>query len=689
MPSPDLASGPATLRSGAPENQHPKPLSGESGVTTRAVLFAAATFLILILAINHALFTSPIMEYWDSAVNAIQIERAKHFHEVLGNYSRWGFHHPGPAFFYLYAFGEWLLHDVLHIVPAAMNAHTLVIICLNTAFLFGSIGILAKRCRSRLFVPAAVALSLFFIHVVNRTIPGSAIFSIWPPHVLMFCFLFFVTVCTAVAFGELSKLWLLFLTGLLLIHCHAAQPLFVGTFWILTLLVFWFKHGRATGLGPLIKAHRSQLAISLGLCVLFALPIVADVLLNKPNNIEAILAYSAQHRGIQHSPGIALKYEVSFLDYISDTEVALDAKPTHIMSLGGSKPYVALYWCIGCLLLGGLIATYLKPDAIIPAFYKYLALEIAVVLVLFYIWTLKMGGPLLNFNGYFVYGMQLLALFIIAALILDGIHLNASPTLSYSLCVLVPFAMFFARPSFTNPFTGDPETNRLYDSIPADVGPVHFTFPAEYWTDIAGVANRMKHEARPFCVDGVWEMQFGKENVCRSMDSLTNLVLTNLAAEPNPRECNSPCRVLLHDKMFDFQLVPYPFFKLPFAVKPDEVLTFNLGFYGADEKLVWSSKKSTVFFRLDKDFTSALRVRVKVLGSALAGRPAQMILNGHTLGTINAGPLVTDYVVDRSWFVSGEVNQLTIAVDKAAPVGNDPRDLGFFWGGLELEPVEH
>ncbi|MGA8873982.1 MAG: hypothetical protein WB555_00545, partial [Candidatus Korobacteraceae bacterium] len=250
--------------------------TADSRSTTVSVIVAGTTFLTFLLVINHRLFSVPIHEYTDFAANALQIEKAKHFHELLGNYSRWGFHHPGPAFFYIFAFGEKLFLDVLHLVPAEMNSQILAIILLNTAFLFGTIAILAKYCRSRLFVPAALSLSLLFIYIVNRTIAGSAILSIWMPHVLMFPFLFFVTVCAAVAIGEVSKLPLLAFAGLLLLHGHTAQPLFVGTLSVLSVAMLWFRKGRASGLKQFIGDNRWPVITSLILCVVFATPVVLE-----------------------------------------------------------------------------------------------------------------------------------------------------------------------------------------------------------------------------------------------------------------------------------------------------------------------------------------------------------------------------------------------------------------------------
>ncbi len=669
---------------------HEAPYAGRG--TTRiciiSVLLAAGAFLTVLLIINHTLFTAPIMEYGDPALNALQIESAKHFRELLGNYSRWGFHHPGPAFFYIFAFGEVLFRDLLHLVPAEMNAHILTILLVNTAFLFGSIGLIAKRCFSRLFTPAALALSLFFVYVLNHAVHGSAVLSIWPPHILMFCFLFFVVVGAAVALGEPSKLPLLFLSGLLLLHEHAAQPLFVGPLMVLSLATLWFRQGRLVGLHQFLRQNRRPVAISLLLCVLFATPIVLDILLHKPNNIDHILFYSSEHRGIQHKPRLALKYEVSFLDFIPDTEVQLRARPTHLMSIGGSQPYVVAYWCIACTMLGVFIGIYAVKRRKLAPLFKYLAVEIAFVLILFYVWTLKMGGELLSFNGYFLYGMQLLALLIIAALILDGLELTARPSLVFALCALIPVSMFAAKPEFTSSLRGDQETNRIYDSIPPNVGPIHFTFSADNIFQVAGVVNRMKREGRPFCIDDVWASVLGSENVCHELDGLSNLVLTNLGPTMTPAQCNPPCRVLLRDNLVEIQLIPYPFLKLPFAIKPESLLTLNTEFHGASEGSVWSSKKSTIHFRLDRDFSDAPRVRVRLLGTAIVDHPAQIILNGHYLGSIVAGPAVSDFIVDRSVLLAGTENRLVIQVEKTAKAAHDPRALGFFWTGLQLDGVK-
>ena len=88
-------------------------------ITWRLFLGAwAAISLVLLWLARDFVFGGPMYEWADFAANAFQIDRAKHLSELLGNYSRFGFHHPGPAFFYAYAASEVLFHDLLGVAGA-------------------------------------------------------------------------------------------------------------------------------------------------------------------------------------------------------------------------------------------------------------------------------------------------------------------------------------------------------------------------------------------------------------------------------------------------------------------------------------------------------------------------------------------------------------------------------------------
>src|ERR1700743_2832920 len=75
-------------------------------VSLAGVVAAAFAFLAAWLVVNRLLFRHALIEAGDAATIILQINNAQRFHEMLGNYSRWRFHHPGPGFIYILALGD-------------------------------------------------------------------------------------------------------------------------------------------------------------------------------------------------------------------------------------------------------------------------------------------------------------------------------------------------------------------------------------------------------------------------------------------------------------------------------------------------------------------------------------------------------------------------------------------------------
>src|ERR1035437_3217278 len=141
--------------------------------TAFAVIAAGMIF------IGHSYyFGTPIFETDDLAANSLQINRAIHLLEIYGNYSRFGFHHPGPAFIYVYAAGEALFYNLLHVVPAPENGHLLAAALLQSSFLAAAIATIARYARPNrgLFVAGAIAIAL-----ADFQLAGNHEFAIWPP----------------------------------------------------------------------------------------------------------------------------------------------------------------------------------------------------------------------------------------------------------------------------------------------------------------------------------------------------------------------------------------------------------------------------------------------------------------------------------------------------------------------------
>src|ERR1700691_5757175 len=153
----------------------------------KAPLVLTAIFVLLVLAVNFQLFTRPIVEAGDYAANSLLVQQAKHFRLLTGHYSRWHFMHPGPAFLYLFALGEFLFYDVLHVVPAPYNGQLLITIIFNGVLLWASLYVF--RGHVKLSVPLALLATEVVVVMVNSSVPSSMLISNWMPDVLVFPFL--------------------------------------------------------------------------------------------------------------------------------------------------------------------------------------------------------------------------------------------------------------------------------------------------------------------------------------------------------------------------------------------------------------------------------------------------------------------------------------------------------------------
>jgi hypothetical protein len=276
----------------------------------------------------------------------------------------------------------------------------------------------------------------------------------------------------------------------------------------------------------------------------------------------------------------------------------------------------------------------------------------------------------------------LLALLLMAWLILDGLKLTVWPKAALILCAIVPLSMFAAEPGFLNTQTGDPGTNHLIASLPKDIGKVHFTYDAPDWLTFVGVASRWEHEHRPFCVDDWgWDLPFGKDTGCQAIGDMKNVILTH-----EPRPCEPPCRILSKDEQFEFELNPYPELRLPFTLNADDISSLHSGFYEKGDGPVWASGLAKIHFLLAPGFGGSNGERLRIFGFANPGGPARILLNGHLLGTINPGPLQSDFVVPPNLLVAGE-NELMFQVDHPAKVKGDPRSLGFYFIKVQFDAL--
>ena len=144
----------------------------------------------------------------------------------------------------------------------------------------------------------------------------------------------------------------------------------------------------------------------------------------------------------------------------------------------------------------------------VPAFLKYLAIDILLIMVIFFYWSLRMSGPLFNFNGHFFYSVQFLMLMGMACFLLDGIGRAVNWISVVALSCAVSLLMLAGKPYFQTAETGSAETNRLIAGFPARLEAVNVSVSTEDWLDLLGVISHLKRGGYQFCIADAYASLF-------------------------------------------------------------------------------------------------------------------------------------------------------------------------------------
>ena len=256
----------------------------------------AAPFVIVltVLAVrSRFLFSVRFYEQGDAAANSILIEQAKHFTLLVGNYSRERFNHPGPAYMYVQALGDWLFRDLLHVVPSAWNAHVLAVFVLNSAFVAMMVAVVYGWTRS----PRGAAVCLAVVLGCVATEPWILSYD-WMPWVYVAAYIAFVIAAASVAAGGARDIWILTLTGWFLIHGHVCFLFFVPVIVAAVLAAVIWRYGPRAALRRFARLRNWVPAAVISAA--FVLPIVVSLALHWPGDFGKYLSYSSSKSAGRH-----------------------------------------------------------------------------------------------------------------------------------------------------------------------------------------------------------------------------------------------------------------------------------------------------------------------------------------------------------------------------------------------------
>ncbi|MFZ1219546.1 MAG: hypothetical protein WAO00_09650 [Chthoniobacterales bacterium] len=392
----------------------------------RASVLTAILFAAIVLNNSEMLFRSRQYEADDYAVNSLQVLKAKQFRETLGHYCRFDFHHPGPAFFYVFGWGEILFFDAIHAVPTPFNGQLIALYALSAFFFGASLALIASRlgAASPWFIGLSLLCASWHFGAVAKFyafVPGDfGLLSPWPPCFIVLPFLCLIVAAASVATGSGKDLPLLTLAGCFLVHGHVAMPLFVGPLTMTAYGALWLDT-RRMGQRPW-NLYPRQHWLAAATIALFLLPIAIDFFTAHPSNLERIIRHLRAEYG--QGPGL-LQSSLYFLHF--GAYAAYPSRwpiPTfETFDASGLLSFFLLHWRAYALWFGSILLLITvtrvglpgySEDPRITKFRKRMYLILAVATGLSLVWGSMQEGPLYDYNSLFNFAIYYGWLLIVA-----------------------------------------------------------------------------------------------------------------------------------------------------------------------------------------------------------------------------------------------------------------------------------
>jgi len=282
-----------------------------------------AVVLGVLLIRNAFLFSTPEYEDADMGANSILIEQARRFTLLVGNYSREGFNHPGPAFLYVQSWGESLFYDVFHVVPTPWNGQIIAVYVLNALFAASVVAIGYGWTKSVRGAAVTLAAALLF-----AVLHPSMFSSDWMPYVYMPAYFAFVVAIASVAAGRTQDSWIAALSGWFLINGHACflfiVPVLVGG----ALAFLLWQRISASDASDASEGERGTRRLRLRfrlprprrrvwvpvavISAVLAFPMIVELALHWPGNFGKYFGYSSSSRSGGHGARQVVLYALWF-----------------------------------------------------------------------------------------------------------------------------------------------------------------------------------------------------------------------------------------------------------------------------------------------------------------------------------------------------------------------------------------
>lgn len=635
-----------------------------------------------LLASNIDTISTVTYEMADFAANSLLIQDAKSFSLWVGNYSRVGFNHPGPAILYVLALGEIIANDWLHIVNYPFAGQIIAIAFYNAFWITLTLSIFYKVSKSVSVSLSSLCVLLLILALMDYSFFNGA----WMPHLYLFPFVVAVAAIARLISGKTDSLQSLALSSGFLINGHVSFVGILGVMLIFSVVANYLLYkGRAQKNLTIIssifitKERRALSLACLTLCVFF-IPIIIKTITEFPGPVMEYASFSGGHKAN------SLRDSAAFIAFY----------------WGGWAPLTLAFVFLGMTLW---LAKWLPEQLRISL--KSMAFALISATVALFVYA-RYGVDFLDqkYIGFFYYAVPALT---VALTFLTAVYILKPSIKKFALPILSVLSLSTVFYLIKNPV----EYSYLYsdNGIPGAFEQLKAkktdhtlvldlddkTHWAQVWSSVLGLEAYAKRRGEKiFCVGKNWHISLTKEYRCSLEDvrSGKHLVVTDY---------NNYV-----DQVPEISAVGVSFYKyeipdisnrghLTVLDSAAEFGTYFLasGWSTVEKEMVWSTgKEAHLYFRVMPGISGHIKIDIEpFLPRATSTQTVTFSINDHTVSQLLLTRQNARQWVEVPVIGSNDVQDIKVTIDrpispKSAGLSSDTRELGVALFGFMFEGVK-
>lgn len=642
--------------------------------------FYIVTVSFLLLA-NLSTINAVTYEAGDFAANSVLIQHAKDFSLWMGNYSRVGFNHPGPAILYVLAAGEVVFHDWLHLVEFPFAGQVMAVAFYNAFWIT-----LAFVAFHRLTQSIHIALASLSVLLLMLGLMDYSFFNgIWMPHLYLFPFVIALMAIARVIDGKVDSLQALAVSSGFLINGHVSFVGVLGVMLIVALagnyLIFKGRPetGRIIASPSFLVRHKIPLALSCLTLLLFFVPLIVRTITDFPGPVHDYASFSSGHKA----------------NSISDSAA-------FVASYWGGEIWAALGLSLSALAWWACGRFQQELRTSIRALVA--SLFAATFALLFYA---RYGIDMLSehYVGLFYYAVPALAISYTVMVLLSKTRLGTFKPLVL-IGSLVLLATTFSLINKPVPYTqhyGIPGTAAAFDVLqaqsPGKVLVLDLDTTSQWphvWSSVAGLeAYSARKGVKLFCVNQNWHILFTKYYRCTEEEvrSGKHLTVTSNNAYPDKVPALSALGLSLYSDETP-SIAGRGTLTIANARQVFSRPLLSSGWAGLEADRVWSEgKQARIMFKTTSQSAGTLKLELEAfLPKPESSQSVSFVLNGKPVLQVKFSAQNSRKTISIPVAASDQVQALQLLIEnpispKSAGLSSDSREIGVALFSLEFDGV--